>query len=546
MSVSPQMEWRIPEETARVAKAAFRKGNPYLTLRDELGELYKDQDFASLFSSQGRPAETPACLALVTILQFAEGLSDRQAADAVISRIDWKYLLGLELTDPGFDFTLLCDFRTRLIEGGLESRLLELLLERFKQRGLLKARMRQRTDATHVLAAIRLLNRLELVGETMRHALNSLAVVAPEWLRMRAPQEWYLRYATRFEEYRLPKAESERQALALQIGADGFQLLNWAYEDDAPEVVGRDAAVEVLRRVWLQQYVHRKEQLVWRSTDDLPPAHLRIRTPYDPEARCGKKRETEWTGYKVHLTETCEGDQAHVITQVETTSATLPDNQVIQKIQQDLARQDLVPSQHLLDAGYVDAQLLVEAPEQHGTEIIGPVLPDSSWQARQGAGYDLAQFQIDWEKRQAICPQGQASARWYRDQDRYGRPVIKVHFPKLACSTCQAHHLCTRSEHRILKFLPQAQFEALRNRREEQSTASFQRQYHRRAGIEGTLSQGVRAYELRRSRYIGHAKTHLQNILIAIAINLARLVAWWKEPVHMKPYISPFTALATP
>jgi transposase len=223
------MEWYIPEETVRVAVAAFSKGNPYLILRDELGELYKDQDFASLFSSQGRPAERPACLALVTLLQFAEGLTDRQAADAVVSRIDWKYLLGLELTDPGFDFTLLCDFRARLIEGRLETQLLEQFLERFKQRGLIKARMRQRTDATHVLAAVRLLNRLELVGETLRQALNSLAVVAPEWLRVRAPQEWYLRYAARFEAYRLPKTQSERMALALQIGTDGLQLLQWAY-----------------------------------------------------------------------------------------------------------------------------------------------------------------------------------------------------------------------------------------------------------------------------------------------------------------------------
>jgi transposase len=483
---------------------------------------------------------------LVTVLQFAEGLTDRQAADAVISRIDWKYLLGLELTDPGFDFTLLCDFRARLMAGGLETKLLENLLERFKQRGLLKARMRQRTDSTHVLAAIRLLNRLELVGETLRHALNSLAVVAPEWLRVRAPQEWYLRYGSRFEQYRLPKAESERQALALQIGADGFQLLGWAYAVDTPEVIRRDSAVEVLRQVWLQQYAHRAEQLVWRSTDDLPPAHLRIRTPYDPEARCGKKRETEWTGYKVHLTETCEADQPHLITQVETTPATLPDNQVIEKIQQELADQDIAPGQHLLDTGYVDAQLLVDAPEQHGTEIIGPVLPDGSWQARQGAGYDQTRFQIDWETQQAICPQGQMSAFWHRDQDRYGRPAIKVHFPKAACSVCPAHNLCTRSDHRTLKLLPQAQFEALHNRREEQSTAEFQAQYARRAGIEGTLSQGVRAYELRRTRYIGQAKTHLQNLLIAIAINLARLVAWWKEPTHPKPYVSPFAALTTP
>jgi len=232
--------FNIPEETARVARAAFPKGNVYMTMRDELGFWYKDSDFASLFtSSQGRPAESPGRLALVTVMQYAEGLADRQAADAVRSRIDWKYALGLELTDPGFDFSVLSEFRDRVIAGGAENQLLDDMLKRFRELGLLKARGRQRTDSSHVLAAIRKLNRLECMGETLRAALNALATVAPEWLLEQVTPDWFDRYGPRFEQYRLPKGKAERESLAETIGADGYQLLSAIYTDSAPDGCGK-------------------------------------------------------------------------------------------------------------------------------------------------------------------------------------------------------------------------------------------------------------------------------------------------------------------
>ena len=223
----------VPEETARIARAAFRKGNPLLKLRDELGAIFADADFADLFPRLGQPGLPPWRLALVTILQFREDLPDRRAAEAVRARIDWKYLLGLELADPGFDHSVLCEFRSRLLEGGAEERLLQKLLDACWARGLLKARGRQRTDATHVLAAIRTLNRLELVGETLRAALNELATVAPDWLRA-APEAWYKRYAHRVEDGRLPRAAAEREAYARTVGEDGFALLALLERPEAP------------------------------------------------------------------------------------------------------------------------------------------------------------------------------------------------------------------------------------------------------------------------------------------------------------------------
>ncbi|MBK8755092.1 MAG: transposase [Candidatus Competibacteraceae bacterium] len=203
MSLQPQEMAPVPEETQRVARAAFPKGNLYVRLRDEIGTIFDDLLFAPWFPTRGQPAERPWRLALITVMQFVEGLSDRQAAEAVRARIDWKYALSLELTDPSGDASVLCEFRARLVEGAAGPVLLEAMLSRLKERGLLKARGQQRTDSTHVLAAIRTLNRLESVGETLRAALNSVATAAPDWLAGVAAPEWFERYAIRVEEYRL-------------------------------------------------------------------------------------------------------------------------------------------------------------------------------------------------------------------------------------------------------------------------------------------------------------------------------------------------------
>src|SRR5215472_11077411 len=217
MSLRTEPFQEVPEETARIAHAAFPKGNVHMQLRDELGELYQDADFAGLFAAVGQPAEAPWRLALVLVMQFMENLSDRQTADAVRGRIDWKYALCLELDNSGFDFSVLSEFRTRLVNGGADALLLERMLSHFKARGLVRAGGRARTDATHVLAAIHTLNRLELVGRTLQAVLEELAKTAPEWLTSQVPADWFERYERRIDEYRLPKKDRERQALAEQI-----------------------------------------------------------------------------------------------------------------------------------------------------------------------------------------------------------------------------------------------------------------------------------------------------------------------------------------
>jgi transposase len=545
MSLHPEASYPIPEETQRVACAAFPHGNIYMQVADRLGNIYHDAQFTTLFPTRGQPAEAPARLALATVLQFAEGLSDRQAADAVRSRIDWKYALGLDLTDPGFDHTVLSEFRTRLVTGQVETLLLDALLTMASAQGLLKTRGRQRTDSTHVVGAIRVLNRLERVGETLRAALNSLAVVAPAWVQTLAPPEWYERYAHRVENYQMPKTDTARKALAAVIGADGQQLLQAIDAAVEQPWLQEIPAVQLLRRVWAEQYVEVDGTLHWREVKDMPSPTELIASPYDSEARYSTKRSVGWIGYKVHLTETCDPATTHLIVNVETTPATTPDDHMLATVHASLEPRGLLPAEHLVDKGYTDSQVLVESQRLYGVTLIGPVADDPSWQARAGTGFDKAQFLVDWEQKVVMCPMGKQSISWLPNTYPQNGMMWEARFARKDCTPCLHRAQCTRStkELRIVGLQAREQYEALHAARQHQTTAEFAQQYAPRAGVEGTHAQGIRRCGLRQARYIGLAKTHLQHIATAAALNLVRLGEWWAGTPHAKTRCSPFAYL---
>jgi len=552
MSMYPQELGTIPAETARVARAAYPKGTLAMRLRDALGGIYRDALFTGLFASRGRPAEAPWRLAVVLVLQYADGLTDRQAADAVRGRIDWKYCLGLSLEDSGFDASVLTEFRERIVAGQAEAVLLDALLALCRERGWLKAGGKQRTDSTHVLARARSLSNLECVGETLRAVLNEVARTDADWLAPRISRDWLERYGHRLENYRLPKPESQRKDLAEQIGADGLFLLHELEHDETPQALQELESVGVLRQVWQQYYEVKGGRAHWRAGPQAEPSEGVVRSPYDSQARTGKKRETAWLGYKVHLTETCQSEAQpeqgkaealaapQVIVQVQTTVALVQDVEVTASIQQDLADRGLLPEEQLVDAGYVDAELLVSSQQQHGIRLHGPVLADTSWQAKAGKGFDLAHFQIDWQAQQVTCPQGQHSSHWRVYDER-----IEAEFTKQTCANCPVRIDCTRAQAtgRVVHLRHQAAHEALQARRQAQQTPEFRQTYQARAGIEGTLSQGVRRMGLRRTRYFGLPKTQLQHILTAVAINLVRIDDWLCGRPPRQTYRSPLAQL---
>jgi transposase len=516
-----------------------------MRMRDELGAIYDDHLFAPLFPARGQPAASPWRLALTTVMQFAEGLSDRQAADAVRSRIDWKYALSLELTDPGFDHTVLSEFRTRLVAGQAEQLLLDTVLARVRERGLLKARGRQRTDSPHVLGAIRVLNRLELVGETGRYALKSLAVVAPDWLRAQGPPEWFDRYGTRIENYHFPKTTAAREALAVTMGADGRRLLQAVEAATDLPWLQAIPAVATWRRVWAEQYTDPPGPLRWREVKDRAPAAELIASPDDVDARYCTKRDLQWVGYQVHLPETCDDGRPHLMTQVLTTPATTPDCVMGPALHEALAARDLLPGTPLLDGGDGDADLLVTGQIQHQIDVVGPTFGSYSHQRLAGQGYALSAFVIDWEAKQVRGPQGQTSGKWTPGRDVSGDPVVRIRVDRATCRACPARQACTWADEapRQLTVRPQAQHEAIQAARQRQETAEFKAQYARRAGVEGTHAQGIRRCGLRQSRYRGLAKTHLQHLCTAVALNVVRLGEWWLGTPQARPRRSPLAAL---
>jgi transposase len=550
MSLHPHRNDPIPEETVRIARTAYPKGNVYLRMRDELGVLFEDEAFSSLFSLSGQSAHSPGRLALVTLMQFAEHLTDRQAAEAVRGRIDWKYALGLTLTDAGFDYSVLSEFRSRLIAHSAEEVLLNTLLETCRARGWVKAGGPQRTDSTHVLAAVRELNRLECVGETVRQTLEVLVDVVPGWLRGWLSPEWVVRYAQPMDSFRLPKDVNAREQLGQVIGADGYVLLCHLYADSAPRWLREVPAVETLRRVWVQQYEVRDEQVCWRADKDLPPAQELIGSPFDADARTSTKRDLTWNGYKVHLTETCEPDAPHLVTNVITTPATVPDVAVTPQVHDDLAAKDLFPRVHVVDGGYTDAAELAHAQAAHQIELLGPMRASTSWQAQAAQGYALEDFHIDWAAQEVTCPQGQHTHSWTTQRDHHGTPRITVKFPAAVCRACPARALCTRGAEgvRKLSFQPEAEYRALQAARAYQATPEFKARYTARAGIEGTLSQGIAALGLRFARYWGLAKTRLQHLLTATALDYLRMADWLMavpRAATRKSKLKTFAALAS-
>jgi transposase len=377
--------------------------------------------------------------------------------------------------------------------------------------------------------------------------LHSLALAAPEWLRVVSPPEWKNRYARRAEDDRLPTTHAARAALTRAIGSDGWRLLASADDPDAPLWLREVPAVGILRRVWMQHDWWGGTRLHWREADNIPPAAQFISSPSDAEAHYARKHTTQWVGYKVHLTESCEDDLPQLITNVDTTIGPASDGAATPRIHAALQQRDLLPGTPIVDTGYLDAALLVESREHYGVDLLGPMRLDYHWQARQGAGFDAQHFQVDGDQQQATCPAGKTSTGWTPAVDNRGNPGIKVTCATKDCRRCDQIAHCirstTRDPRRPLSIRPQPQYQALQAARQREATGAFQSAYARRAGIEGPIARGMRSTRLRRTRYMGPARVHLGHLLTAVGLNVLRLSDWWLESARAKTRLTPFARL---
>jgi transposase len=571
MTMVPQ-PW--PEPAAEVARAVRVKFHGRevplpVAVRDRFGELFADAEFARAFGVTGPLGWSPGRLALVTVFQMAENLTDRQAAESVRDRLSWAYALGLDLADTGFDHTVLSEFRSRVVAHGLEEKVLDLLLARLKEMGLVGAGGKQRTDSTSVVAAVRDLNRLELVGESVRALVETLSAAAPDWLaQVIDVPGWSRRYGRRIDSWKMPASKTKQDALAIDYARDGFALLSAVYAPGQPGWLRELPAAQVLRTVLLQNYtrttarngraVIKRREKNTQDGDGLPPGSIRLTSPYDTDTRWAAKRDTFWNGYKVHISETCatavddagrpapaprekaatrtplqaRPDRAprrpNVITNIATTASTLPDSKALEGIHQSQQRRGLLPDEHYLDSGYPSAELITGSVARYGVALITPVLLDTSRQARAQQGFAAHDFTIDWQAQQATCPAGKTSATW--------NPVVQEDVPKtvvtfaaLDCIPCPFKQQCTsaKSNRRQLSLYSREMTEALQGARAQQQTKDWNTDYALRAGVEGTIRQAAAVTDMHHARYRGLAKTHLEHVFSAVALNLLRLEAWW-------------------
>lgn len=515
--MSLRMNWNteIPGDTARVGHEILSENDPYRLVGDSVKDFLSLKDFASLYSELGRSGICPIVLSLVTVFQFLENIPDRVATKWAIARIDWKYALHLPLTWLGFDFSDLSNFRKRLVEHRAERLVFEKILGWVRSLGLVEKHGKQRSDSTHIVGCVERLSRLELAWETLRVVLRAIEAIASEWYAEKIPATFHEACVERQSDWRLSKQEVKSQMQT--AGCDGFWLLDHL-DESVPQIVLDLPEVATLRQVWEQQFERRKETKT--VTVRQPPIEGRdvIQSPHDPEARWSKKREKDWVGYKLQVTETAEDDvEVQFITEIDVVAANEDDSKVVDDIQVRLIERDLKPDEHYVDKGYVSGPNLAHSADRD-IELVGPALADTS---RKPEGYKQSDFEIDFEKQQAICPAGKTSKKWYERPQPDGHVGAEVRFGE-QCAGCPVRAQCAPGKSgRTLDISPY--YEELNQRRAEQTTEAFKEKMKRRPAIEGTISELTRKHGARRVRYRGNDKGRLQASFTGAAVNLKRL-----------------------
>lgn len=465
-----------------------------------------------MYKTTGRQAVWPSLLAMVTLFQFLEKVPDREAARMVVTRLDWKYALHLPLDYLGFDFSILCDFRQRILAHGKEALIFETVLRKVQSLGFLKKRGKQRTDALAVIGAVRQLSVLETVSETLRTALRAMVKAEAGWVDQVVPAVFKDAYADSRSDYKL--SEQERGVALQQVGQDGFWLLA-QIDASASQAVRELAEVGTLRTVWAQRY-HRVEGKVAVREQTVSYRELVV-SPHDPGVRAGQKRGKQWLGEKVHVTETAEQGEDNFITDVTTANASSGDAEALPEIRQKLAEREATPGEQYVDSGYVSGKQMAES-QAAGIALMGPPLADTARNELK-----IADFSIDRAAKVATCPGGQRSVKWCAHTERDGSGGVNIHFAATVCAGCPLRSRCTTGQGGRCIHVSE-HYGILEARRAEAKTDEFREKMRARPAIEATLSELVRGHGLRRHRYRGAGKRHLENLLKGTACNLKRLV----------------------
>jgi transposase len=517
MCLKIRSPWAMPEETRRIGESLLEENDPYRLIGEQLFEQWNEEEFADLYSREGKPGLSPVILAFVSVFQFMERLADRQAAQAVRMRLDWKYALHLPLDYRGFDFSVLSEFRDRLLEGQAEGRVFEKLVEQIRKLGLIKEHGKQRTDSIAILTKVRRLCRVETVVETLRLALVAIVNADREWSEEIIPPSWEEKYGERFMRQRY--SEKEWKEYEEHIGEEGQWLIQRLEKGGAPAELQNLPEVQVLKTVWTQQFRAEAGKMAYTDLKKYD-GRTQIQSPHDPEARWSRKRHFEWIGDKVQVTETEDAGYPHIITDVVATSSNQTDHEELPAIQMRLEQRQCKPAEQYVDAGYMSGPALNNS-QINGIELIGPLANFITPQDMLPDGITQSYFQIDAKNNIVICPKGQVATN----------PVpvnnsLSFRFPLKTCAACELRpRCCTGKAGRTIGI--SAYYELTEAARARQKTEAFKKDYaQHRSGVEGTLSALVRGNGMRVGRYIGNKKRNLQAIFTGCAANLKRTAHW--------------------
>jgi transposase len=535
MSLKEPFPEEVPEDTARLVEPLLPADSVYRLVAECVDEFLSDDQFTELYAEEGRPGINPVVLSLVTVFQFLEKLPDRAAAQMAVMRMDWKYALRQPLDWAGFHFSDLCNFRKRLLAHGQESLIFEQVLAYLRERGLVSGGGRQRTDATHILGAVKQMSDAEVVREAVRLAISALISRDAPWVMQNIPASFIKNYSRAMPNYRM--THKELGEFIQETGEEARWLL---------DQVALHASIDLQRlpdllqlgQIWEEQYQYVSEPdrrvAVRRGKDYVTD---RIRNPHDPDVTYGAKANgaLTWVGFKLHITETV--DEPRFITDVTLTVSSARDVGDLADVQQRLKNRQLAPGRHYVDQGYMSGENVAES-EKRGIDLRGCIGPDTQGKP---TGFRLEDFIVDVENQQVICPAGKSSQRWVpTTRNTANRVAVHVFFGRqcLPCPFFGLDHCTSSQTGRHLSL--NAFHETIQARRQEQQSEAFQIEMHARAAIEGTISELVRAHGLRRARYRGGAKVFLQMLFTATATNLKRL-AWTTIAQSTDTFLLPLT-----
>lgn len=518
MSLKDRFPEEIPEETRAAVEPLLPAESVYRLIGQEGDKIVREEEFAPLYSKEGRPGINPVVLTLVTVFQYLEGLTDRRAAEMARLRLDWKYALRQNVNWPGFNFSDLSNFRKRVMRNEQEKMIFEQVINYLQEQGYLKSKGKQRTDATHIIGNVMRLSRLELVWETLRLAVSALISADARWSLYHLPATFVEKHTKRQSQYHLSdtKVKQEMQ----QAGGDGYWLLK-RVEEQGNHLVNLPE-IETLKRVLEEQFSPPEGDNLPKARPDKDCSGDVIATPHDQDVRYGSKGTRSWHGYKLQVTETADDEQSFV-TDIDVTSTLETDNQALPDIQQRLEARQLLPAQQYGDQGYVNGGTIETSWQHYQIDLRGYV---SSGNSSKPEGFRLMDFEVNVQQHRAICPAGREAVRWKPASSTHRqrkRIAYRVWFGT-GCRDCLffTKDFCTTDRRgRALDISPY--HDTLQARRREMHSQQFADEMQARNAIEGTISELVRAHGIRRSRYRGIAKNRLQAYFTAVAINLKRL-----------------------